>query len=1014
MEFLNIQNTAGARFLPLARAQTQRLRAAGHADVTRNFKLQGFTITVKLHGDITWIRISGAPVAAYEFFVTEDLRKYVNGIGSAGHLKVPIENNSSATSNFTMGHGVGIDAKGRVAPLFSTLFDPEQLGIPDAPWLMRDFRMPDVTTSDSSFARRPGEFTTIYSWQDQRMASSYCWLSRDGKRMMTSAGGTGPGLGSNAAALSSRTTVRIGDIGTMSRRKGRSVYAATQSLMDEGYDIKGASYAADGIGLGATRGEPTESVWHRRCAEQVVELPNGQTRRYVIQTDTHGYFNVWPVDAYQSVDWFPELYAEGGGFWDVREHAKRVRPPYPEWVYTPGRTEDAKHEQMLWQWNSEGTRCVTVAVEREEAWAWVWWHPMAGERNSFMPMADATSARAFSTMAVGTFDVQDLDTTTSAPMRSADGSLLFPASAPTYQRVREWHRKTTEDLGVLGSSFAFEVSPGKLFCPAQPGAYGAMLGRDYRTWFEVGVDWGDVEDFTPAYTFLPGLLELGVRVVPGNDADADPMDFTVEFDVLQSVPYQESKRYWVDAAYYASPQRSGAKSADKEAALVRDDLLTAEVECFFTPGPPSTLTAAQFRVDSTAELGGGYFAHYVNPQHAQGGPYMEAPVFAPPWGPARAFHAHIDEPLLESRHTGHFRAAGVYAYYAVKKGEQAVQRICLAHDVRWEHGHLDLLTEALFFGHDQTLYHAANGRWIYGGPGMSFMPIASVSGPDSPNPLDPVRFEIGRRVNPARATHVSTNLMPASFVTTIAFADLRYLNFMTLTYQRAKAVPSGGLDTPAEYPTFSDVAPNRHLRVRGEPVCSVLYTADVPELGEDPAWNRTTPPETAQKLPSMPRGFAPCGNEGATLAMQQDFAAWSLATDVLYHVAAHPKGHWATCWNCTQRAILDGGEIDPDTDYTLKPALPASTHPGGWIDVIHVQGGKPTTHMAAFNDAFAAVFTAPERPPGDRAYMPRDYSYYGDEKRSVDELGEQGGPMNFGSFMSHGIFYDITPKGTTP
>lgn len=1013
MEFLNIQNAAGAKLLPFARSQAQRLRASGVQDVTRNFVVQGLTISVRIHDDVTWISIRGG-AAAYEFFVTEDLRAYVKGIGSGGHVQIPIDNNVLATSNFTLGHGVGYDGKGKSTPLFSHLFDPEELGLDGSPWAKRDFRMPDVTTDNTGFARRGGEFASIYSWQDQRMASAYCWISRDGKRMMTSANGTGVGVGSNAAATSPRSNVHIGDIGTWVYRKGRSVYVATQSLMDEGYDIKGASYSGKGIGLGATRGTDGEKVWHRRCAEQIVELSNGETRRYVIQTDTHGYFTVWPMDAYQSVGRFPDLYAEGGGFWDVLGNAKRMRPPYPTWVYTPARTEDGNHEQMLWQWNSDGTRCVTVAVEREESWVWVWWKPTIGEKTSLMQLADSTPARAFSTMFAGIGESQDLDSITSAPLRKADGSYVDADGVPTYQRVREWTHKKRSDVHLLGSAFAYECMPGKLFCPAQPGAYGSLAGAAARTWVEVGEDWGNASDFAPAFTYLPGLLELGVRVVPGSDAINDPFDFTVEFEVLKAEPYKESKRYWVDTAYYIPVPRAGAKAADAVDGLERDDLLTAEVECHFTPGVPPPATSADFIVDLGHALGGGYFPYFLNPEFAQGGPHINSPVFS---GlsvdlPARAFHAHIDEPLLESRQTGHFRAHGVYAYYAVKKGAQSVQRICLAHNVRWEHGHLDLLREALFYGHEQTQYWPATNLWVYGGPGLSFMPLARINGVESPSPMDPVTYEIGRRINPARTRYVSETLLPAAFVMTLAFADLRYLNFMTLTYQRPAATPSGGLSVPAECKGFDEILANRHLHIRGEPVRSVLYTPDVPDLGADPAWNKTAPPSDAVLLPSIPRGGAPCGNEGVTLAMQQDFAAWSISTDVRYHVAAHPKGHWAVCWNCTQRPIVEGDDsADPDTDFTLRPALPESTHAQGWIDVIHVQGGRDSTHKDEFNKAFAPVFDAPRRPEGDTAYMPRGYSYYGDEKRSVHELGEQGGPLNFGSFMSQGIFYDITPNG---
>lgn len=1009
MEFLSIDSAAGAKLLPFARQQARRMRAAGMQYATRNFEAMGLRVRVQIAEGVTWIRIAGGATVGYEFFVTEDLREYRAGLGSAGWVGRLIE---GERMNFTVGHGVGYGARGKAVPLFSHVYDPDALQVDG--WIKRPVDAGHSTTDDVGIQRRPGEFTTLYSWQNQKLVCAYCWYRADGLRMMTSALGANVGLGQNAASGSTRSTVGRGDVGYSGPRAGRSGETAAVSGMDEGFDIKGASYNAKGIGLGARRAD--SKVYHRRCAEQEVALPGGGTRVYVIQTDSHGGFSVWPEDHYQSMARFPDLYDDGGGFWDVMGYAQRVRPPYPGWVYTPDEDQDATHEQMLWQWNSDGTRCATVAVRREEAWVWTWFHGASTNEDvpgSYMKYANTCPAMAYATMLGG--GSNDVDTVTAAPLRTADGSRnpIGVIEALTYVRLREWRHKTPGSRGLRQPSVAYEFQPGRLFGARQEGAAGDTyinLGGAGIIW--EAVDAPNVSLYEPAFTYLPGLLELGVRIVPGSSADTDPLDFTVEFEVLRDEPYTpEAKRYVVDAAYYIPTPRNGAKALDAQDGLVRDDLLTADVECYYTPGPAITETSEGFMTNPGHALGGGYFAHYLNPQFAQGGPYLRAPVATSfSHYPARSFHDHIDEPLLESRITGQFRAVGVYAYYTVRKGEQRIQRICLAHNMRYEHGSLDLMNEEFQEGWSQRIAYVTNGLDVYGFVRETFMPVALVNGADSPQPTDPFTYALGRRINYARGTYISTHLMPASFVTTIAFADLRYLNFMTLTYQREKAKPSAGLGAPASYRRLWDVKANRHLRIRGEAARSVLYTEDVQELGEDPAWNRTEPPEGAVLLPSIPRGGSPCGNEGVALAMQQDVAAWSLFTDVFYAVAAHPKGHWAACWNCTQHEF-SGAEPDLDT---LVPPLPTSTHPEGWIDVIHIEGGKSGTHRDAFNTAFKAAFESPNRPAGPE-YEPRGYGYYADKKRTAAELAELGGDLtNWGSFMSQGIFYDFTTKGSTP
>ncbi|MBF5006844.1 hypothetical protein [Diaphorobacter caeni] len=989
MEFLNIQNAAGAKLLPFARSQAQRLRASGVQDVTRNFVVQGFTITVRIHDEVTWIAIRGGS-AGYEFFVTEDLREYDAATGSAGWLQYPVEDDNTGNvtvGNFTKGHGVGYDKDGKASPLFSHVFEPPE-GV--SSWSKVDVPMPEKTSDDTAIRRKPDDFTTRYSWQNQRLAAAYVSYSPGGKSVLTSPNGAGVGIGAYAYTASPRSTALKP---VAANRRGRGEWSPLTNNMDEHFDTKSAFYRADGMRVGASQYPGSDKVWYRRCAVQEVELPSGAKRQYVIQTDTHGVFSVWPLDAYQSMGKFPGLYEQGGGFWDVKDYAKRVTPPYPAWVHTVPVGEDATNEQMLWQWNSDGTRCVTTALERVESWVWIWTKSDAPNAENFMALADTCAMRAYSSVftdaGLNLTQRQDLDSTTAAPRRYADGSLITEDDAVQYLRVREWRHKRPWSTGARVPVAAYEFESGQLLGTTQEDAINTFTASMRKvTWMSV-----NPANYDPAFTYIPGLLELEIRIVPGTSAETDPSDFDVVFTVLQDRPYSESKRYLIDAAYYIPVPRPGAKAADAADGLARDDLLTAEIECYFTPRRANQGAAKDFGVDVAKDLGGEYFPHYLDPEFAQGGPYIGAPAFVQGQSgalqtvPTRAHHDHIDEPHLESRLTGHFRANGVYAYYTVKKGDQRIQRICVAHNLRWEHGHTDMLRDVMFRGYDQNIIDQSSQEYVWGVPGKTFMPLA------------PIDEEVGSRISPKRGEYVSGNLMPASFMATIAFADLRYLNFMTLTYQRAQATPSAGLTQSAVYPSLALVKPNRHLHIRGDAVRSVLYTPDVEALGGDPAWNKTEPSETAVLLPSLPRGSQPCGNEGAALAMQQEFAARSIYVDLHHHVAASPKGHWAVCWNCTQRTSLDTGD---GPDYSLDDPLPESTAPA-WIDVIHMQGGKDSTHREAFNKAFKDVLSSESADP---AAHPRGYDYYGDEKKTNDEMAEPGGDdMQLGSFCSQGIFY---------
>lgn len=485
-------------------------------------------------------------------------------------------------------------------------------------------------------------------------------------------------------------------------------------------------------------------------------------------------------------------------------------------------------------------------------------------------------------------------------------------------------------------------------------------------------------------------MEFGITVTA---SESDPYSFNVSFDVLRSEFYDATttypKRYFVDAAYYVATPRT--RQQDAVDGLKDDDLLVAEVEVSYTPGEGITSDGPGWPTD---KLGGNTWRYLTaGVQYAQGGRYIRGVPGPSGQASGRRFHDHIDEPYLESALTGQFRADGVYAYYTVRKAEtQAmVQRLCLVHNERWEFDGFDVLTEFFYAGSDtQRAFEQANGETV-GYQGRVFMPLStSATGVEE--------FEIGL----ARAKHLSTYHMPATFVTHIDVADLRFLNFVTRTYQRPAATPSSYerviVAEPSPHVAWnvtrasrkfgSSVYPNHHLRIRGEAVRSILYQPDIPEFGPDPAATKIFPPN-AVRLPSIPRGGSPCGNEGVTLAMQQEFAARYITPSLLpgNSIPAHPDGHWAACINRTQGGIFfDGPDEIPTATGELIAPLWGSTEGGlNWFDAIHVHGKQDTTHKAVFNAAFG---------------QERDYSYWADP--DAEDEGEE-----FGGFMAGALWVVI-------
>ena len=965
----------GAKAIPFALGKLRALRAQGFSQITQRYEVMGFQVRVTINGADEFIEVRGG-TAGYEFWVNDDFRAYPDGLGSLGHVDVRptdsdgVEVPGEMTSDFAQGHAVHLSKKGKVLARYSTNLEPDPALGQDWP-VVHPRRLTTVTPSNGLKAE-PGWFYTKWSWQDQKMFEHSWWKGNKGKFLLTSAIGFNYGQANNAPARGPGTTAYSYRSNYL--LKMGSDRQNDPPTGDAGFDIKTCAYSPKGVMVGASR-QQGPNVWYRRAAVQTVKLPGGGTRDYVIHSDTHGRFTIWPLGEYQNVSKYQDLYEDNPiAYADLPPTVAKVfTPDYPAWVSVPSTGDTVERSHWTWQFNKSGTRCVSTPHQAVEAWVWVWTRTNAASPFAFYLvdgkplMPNAHYNNFYATLAGGGYRL-------SAPGRELDGSIRLDPDENgwVYRRVREYRIPRERSDHVFGR--AYMIDGVLVGCSLETGSNPTIMG-DTRDWKPVR----GPELYDPAFTYLPGLVELGIQITA---SDTDPYDFTASFTVLRDEPYSQTKRYRVDAAYYVATPRT--KQIDAEQGLRDDDLLVSEVEVYFTPGEGVTDDGTGFPADPTASQF--WRKLLVGVQHAQGGPYLEGvpgPAGEPSW---RRYHDHIDEPYLESSLTGRFRADGVYAYYTVRKHDtqETVQRLCLVHNERWEFDGLDVLTEFFYAGPDTwRAFEQANGTTA-GYPGRVFMPLTTDSaGTD--------QFEIGL----ARAKYVSEHHMPATFVAHIDVADLRFLNFVTRTYQRAKGTPSSYQKVPVSepMPTFmwnvtrasyrygNQVYPNHHLRIRGQEARSILYAPDVPELGPDPAANRVAPPSSAVLMPSIPRGGTPCGNEGATLAMQQEFAARLISPTLLpgNSIPAHPDGHWSVCMNRVQGEIFfDGEEEMPVATGNLIDPLPGSTETIPWFDVIHVHGGADTTHKAAFNKAFG---------------QDRDYSYWADPDGS-DEEEEYGGFMS--------------------
>ncbi len=980
-ERLLVTSAEAAQFVAFARGRVRTLRAAGFEYITQRYEVEGYRIRVTLHGQDEVIEIQGG-TAGYEFWVNDDFRIYPDGIGSQGEVGVRptdsdgVEIPGEEPSDFAAGHAVALSRKGEAKARYSTNIEPTDDG-PQWP-VVSPRRLTTLTPSSGTVAEK-GWFYTKWSWQDQKLFEHSWWKDNKGAWLMTSAIGTNYGLATNAPQRGPGTTAYSYRSNFLLKMGGDR---QTDPLMgDEGFDIKTCSYSrAGGVQVGASR-QQGPNVWYRRAAVQTVTLPSGAKRDYVVHSDTHGRFTVWPLGEYQNVQKYQDLYEQNPiAYADLPSSVARVfLPAYPAWVAVPDTSETVATEHWTWQFNKTGTRAATVAHEKVEAWAWVWVKP--GETNgalyylvdgkALMPGAQFNNFYATLGETPGYYDI-------TAPGREADGSFRPDPNGDTwvYMRVREYRLpRSSQSDQAFGR--AYMINGVLVACSTETGADSGSP----RAWRAVSTP----EQYEPAFTYLPGLVEMGIAVSSTNEND--PNDFTATLAVLRDEPYSQTKRYRVDAAYYVATPRTTALDAAQ--GLADDDLLVAEVEVYWRPGQGITDDGPGFPADP---VGSNTFRHLIaGCQHAQGGSLLEGIPGPAGTSSGRRFHDHIDEPYLESALTARFRAEGVHAYYTVRRhdSQAIVKRLCLAHNERWEWDGFDILTEFLMAGQDQarSFFQADGTSAPYGG--RIFMPRTTMNtGSDA--------FEIGL----ARAQMISTERMPATCVTMIDVADLRFLNFITRTYQRAAAVPSSyqrstipGTGTVAWQTTgatrryLSTVYPNHHLRIHGLPARTILYAPDVAELGPDPAANLNTPPDDVVLLPSVPRGTAPCGNEGAALAMQQEFAARLITPSLMpgNSIPAHPGGHWSACLNRTQGGIEFVGDLQPPiaTGELISP-LQGSTEGGlSWFDVIHVHGrSAETTHKAAFNAAFG---------------QQRDYGHYADP----DGIGDD---EEFGGFMAGALW----------
>lgn len=629
----------------LGKSAIRAMRAAGQRYATRMINSPGGLIVAKIAGEQESIKVL-KPHTGYEFWTNDDFRLYADGLGSA------------ANHGFASGSGVHLSRGGVGHARFSNTLvaDPSK----GQTWQTVPIDRLTSVTPSSGLRCEPGWFYTKWSWQDQKMFEHSWWKNGKANYLVTSALGANYGWATRAPANAVDTTA-YAPVTTFRYREGFD--SQTRPIgADSGFDIKTCTYAKGDVFVGASRQQGPQ-VWYRRAAVQTVELPGGGKRDYVIHSDTHGNFTVFPLGEYQNVEKYADLYVDNPiAYADLPPSVAKVfTPPYPGWVSRPSTAVDADTTHWLWQFNKDGTRCASTPTENVDAYVWIW---------------DAISL---------TLGIR-------APLEWADFRYNYNVSAldqaaPTvppsgfdrewqYQRVRLYVLDRTNAAATAEDfEYPYAVMYDGVLRATSLNLYGTP--RESTPYID---SWAQVPNpavYVPAKTYLPGLLELGITITAD---DTDPYDFDVQFQVLRDEPYSATKRYRIDAAYYMATPRTA--DADKAAGLLDDDLLVAEVEVYWTPGTD----------DDSVGM-------FLNPTVAQGGVLSYRPtVSTPPGAMEKTYrHLHADEPLLESWFTGRFQASGVYAYYTARKHDtqQVVKRICLAHNERWEQGRMDVVPEVI-------------------------------------------------------------------------------------------------------------------------------------------------------------------------------------------------------------------------------------------------------------------------------------------------------------------------------
>lgn len=976
--------------LPFAEARVAELRRAGFKYASRIWVKDGFTVSVKVHGENSYVSVMGDPGVRYEF-LAYDIGYRITRQESGGFI--PSHKNTGWPLG-AYGIGSGVLHTGRSSrPVLA--MDKELR--PPALKPGETYPKWDVITPiemNSGYGERlKYRFLTVGAWNNQKFHQHHWWFEHDPDCMVVSCNACGRGstwfMDEARAALCSMSSI----LGTWAYGFGENL--AFRALADAPYRVmttKGTvslrylNYVdtSTGVGIeayedadvsGLTRKVPmishegpflfdiapiiltTPKVarveygryraaanW-RHAAMQVVTGSSGKKYEVLISTDKHGVFAFFVMSQKAS--------RMSGD--EADEKVVYAEPEWPAWVKRYD-VETDPHAHFQWSFNSTGTRASTTPLKIEPTYVHVITAQdvSSGQFTIYGLFADSGAETTYP------FKWTDERFAYFGTVRNGFSYVYTAHRAPIYSRkadappfdptiwqelYKEYYLEDEWDkLPITNRTGFFAISVFGQLIPYHLHLH-RSLTSDHTVYFSPEHTL-DPEHYEVSYTTTPGFMEVEIELEINDDLMSDDPSLTVDIKVVDLEEYTDERRFYVDTDYYIPTPRASGNLADGLPLPAKDTLLTAEIELYWDPADvveyavgrmwPNRFPSEEWRdheiykdrVDADH-----YFDAYRCPNNLRPpyGVLKNGEYTVTPSNTVMENYRDLDnaEGMVAGGHCG----MHLYIYYTVRERDtqRVVTRLCLGHDVDW---------------HANELNWRDNWRRkmyvLQYGPG------------------DPTQSMVDNTIVP-------------TFFGAVEQAEIRYLSFFTRSYAR-KGEPY------EDEPTFrfsnyhrmtNMMQPRFELRVPGERLRTVdhsnpEYSGFGTDYSDDPMTSLSEPPSGTVKLPHEPsaRGFAFC--------MYQWVKSTLLTITHNDSFSFSPTGSWS--------AYFDR-RVDNNT-----PPNPSSTEDSGVFDVIcnYKKGGKSTytTHKDEFNAAFG---------------QDRDYSDYD--------------PMtgDIGGFCSHGIW---GPRGT--